>query len=497
MALRTSHPFRQASAALVAAALMACNDPSSVDSPYIVTPVTATTLSGTAGWTLTDTLVVEVRDFEGNLVPGAKVTWALPNGGRLAVQLADADDPMHGTADDRGRNYAVWTLGLREGRQVARAVAGLTGVPADFEAEAAVLHATQVSAGSGYTCAVLTDQRPVCWGLNRFGQLGTGDTLARGSPSLPLGLAAAIEIRASSHGTTCARDLSGDVWCWGQNRSGEAGPAAEQPMQLAPVRVSGAEGAASLAVSRYSYGGVGREFTCATLRTGGAKCWGDNTGGQLGTGDTLSSSSPRSVLGSDGFVSVYSGGARSCALDREGEAWCWGDAWSGSLSPLPAGVFMAPVRPIPGRLFYSLAMGEYSQCGLQAAGRVSCWGEDWKFALGTSLPRGQGLTSTPVRPDLGEEIAELASNGGSGIYARSRFGWGFMWGDLGNDAVTAPAEQITSGIRIISITASYDQYCVLSESGGLYCGTPGWWGYWGGYGVRPQDLRGIPDSLGR
>ncbi len=80
MALRTSHPFPCA-AVLVAATLTACNDPSSVDSPYIVTPVTTATLSGTPGWTLTDTLVVEVRDVEGNLVPGAKVTWSLPHGG--------------------------------------------------------------------------------------------------------------------------------------------------------------------------------------------------------------------------------------------------------------------------------------------------------------------------------------------------------------------------------------------------------------------------------
>ncbi len=72
----TRHALLLAAATL----LVACNDPSSTDSPYIVTPVTTTTLSGTPGRALTDTLAVEVRDYEGNLVLGAKVTWSLPQG---------------------------------------------------------------------------------------------------------------------------------------------------------------------------------------------------------------------------------------------------------------------------------------------------------------------------------------------------------------------------------------------------------------------------------
>ncbi len=73
MSFSSAPPSRLLPALLTVGLFSACNDPSSVDSPYIVTPVTTATLSGTPGWALIDTLVVEVRDAEGNPVPGAKV----------------------------------------------------------------------------------------------------------------------------------------------------------------------------------------------------------------------------------------------------------------------------------------------------------------------------------------------------------------------------------------------------------------------------------------
>lgn len=74
------------------------------------------------------------------------------------------DDSTAGTTDAKGRSYAVWTLGLPEGTQVARAAAGPADTPAEFEATATVLHVAQITAGEGYACAALLDQRAVCWG---------------------------------------------------------------------------------------------------------------------------------------------------------------------------------------------------------------------------------------------------------------------------------------------------------------------------------------------
>jgi len=489
VALPTSRSLRHA-AALAAAVLVACNDPVGMDTPYVVVPVSTATLAGTAGWTLTDTLVVEVRDGEGHLVPGAKVTWSLPQGGRLAVQLADVDDPMTGTADDRGRNFAVWTLGLGEGTQVARAVAGLTGTPVEFEAEATVLHATQVSAGGRYACAILPDQRLVCWGSNYNGQLGTGDPtgFTSSTPVSPAGLQSALQVEATEDGLTCARALSGDVWCWGRNWSGEAGPAAAQPMQPTPVPVTGAEGAKSLAVGTAWHG-----VSCAGFGSSGVKCWGYNGGGQLGTGDTISSATPRPVVGSASFVFFSANGFRSCALDPEGEVWCWGDARQRELAPLPSQIYPTPVQPVPGVRYSSIAAGAYAVCGIQLDGSSSCFGDD--FASFGHLPISDLQPGdAPVHPDVSENLAVLVSDGWNGFYARSRYGRGYVWGETGCcDFITLPPKMITPSLRVVDISAGGGQYCVISETGGVYCGRANWWFI----GATKQDeaLLGVPVAM--
>jgi len=426
-------------------------------------------------------------------VPGAKVTWSLPDGGSMAVQLADADNPMTGTADDRGRNYAVWRLGLSEGTQVAQVKSGLTGAGAIFETSATALHVLAASAGGDHVCAVLTNHRVACWGGNRFGQLGTSDTVARAVPTMVPGLPEVLEVRAGQGSTTCARDIGGGVWCWGNNRSGQVGPGSSAQAQLAPVRVPGVDGSVSVSLgSLYTGRGPLPGYTCAAFMSGGASCWGDNSVGELGTGDTISSATPRAVLGSGAFRSVYAAAGRSCAIDTEYEVWCWGDARYRELAPLPNGIYWAPLRPVPGFRFFSMEMTAYAQCGLQLAGIVSCWGDAFKYGLGISTWTTPDFETGPVRPELHEPIAQLVSNGGLAVYVRSRTGDVFMWGGLGNDNDFAPAVLISEKLRVAEIAGSGSQTCMISVNGGLYCGTTGWWGYFGYLG---GSLRGVPDSV--
>ena len=49
-----------------------------------------------------------------------------------------------------------------------------------------------VVVGGAYTCAVLTSSIIDCWGYNFYGQLGTGDTTDRSTPTAMTGLTAAV-----------------------------------------------------------------------------------------------------------------------------------------------------------------------------------------------------------------------------------------------------------------------------------------------------------------
>lgn len=44
-----------------------------------------------------------------------------------------------------------------------------------------------VAAGESRTCAILEDGTVKCWGYNKYGQLGLGDTNRRGDSALSMG----------------------------------------------------------------------------------------------------------------------------------------------------------------------------------------------------------------------------------------------------------------------------------------------------------------------
>ena len=74
------------------------------------------------------------------------------------------------------------------------------------------------------------------------------------------------------------------------------------------------------------------------------KCWGDNQRGQLGIGNTVNQATPVSVPGLEsGVIAIDSGGNRTCAVLADGTAKCWGH---NSLGQLGNGNTTAQYAPV-------------------------------------------------------------------------------------------------------------------------------------------------------
>lgn len=154
--------------------------------------------------------------------------------------------------------------------------------------EPGISGAKQIAAGDTHTC-VLVSGTVRCWGGQAYGQLGNGSTSSTDSPVTAAGTGKVKQLTAGSV-WTCALLTTGKVKCWGNNREGAVGDGTDSNDRLKPVFVVGL-----VKVQHVDGGGV---HTCALLKGGKVKCWGGNRfSGALGDGTNVNRSKPVSPKG--------------------------------------------------------------------------------------------------------------------------------------------------------------------------------------------------------
>jgi alpha-tubulin suppressor-like RCC1 family protein len=177
---------------------------------------------------------------------------------------------------------------------------------------------TSVAVGDGFVCVTMTSSGPECWGADNHGQTGNGSitTVVPFPVGVTGGLSDVTSIDAGES-STCAVRTGGDLECWGLNANGELGNGSTLDVP-APVQVNGLNtGVAAV--------GIGNAHACATLTTGGARCWGDGSRGQLGWGSMIPSATPVVVTNITSIApSVSAGGDTSCAVQADTTVRCWG-----------------------------------------------------------------------------------------------------------------------------------------------------------------------------
>ncbi|KXZ46769.1 hypothetical protein GPECTOR_41g734 [Gonium pectorale] len=388
-------------------------------------------------------------------------------------------------ADFAALNPGVACPKLKKGARICIAVA--LPAPAVF-----------VSAGFTHTCAVLEDPATrtrglKCFGDNRYGQLGLGDTVGRGDQPGELGdmlkvvdLGPGYNISNVEAGVyfTCAL-LSGPggriVKCWGNlNGNWDLGGSLYGQMGAALKPVPLGAGLEPSAI------GVGDLQACAVLQPGGlVKCWGSNPAGQLGQGDTRPRwpSVPTDMginlrpvwLGQVGSgllpgpqvplaaTAVTGGAHHTCALLQPGGiVKCWGannfgqlgqgDTWNRGDRPDQMGNSLEPVALGTGLSAVAVSAGWYHTCALlQPGGLVKCWGVNsgGELGQGDTENRGDqpGEMGDALKPvDLGPGLTAVALSAGSGYSCALLQPGGVVkcWGDWHNGRLGL-GEQVNHG----------------------------------------------------
>ena len=137
---------------------------------------------------------------------------------------------------------------------------------------------------SGFqTCAVLDNGHLKCWGNNMWGQLGLGDTINRGVspgqmgdalPAVSLGTGRTAVAVSSGRDYVCALLDDGSIRCWGGNSNGVLGMGDTAFRGLSASTMGDALPAVSLGTGRTAVAlAVGSDHSCALLDNGSIKCW--------------------------------------------------------------------------------------------------------------------------------------------------------------------------------------------------------------------------------
>ena len=340
------------------------------------------------------------------------------------------------------------------------------------------------------TCAVMTDGGLKCWGSNYNGQLGDGSILTRGVPVDVTGLAGGTTVLAGGTYHTCAV-AGGGVKCWGYNYYGQLGSGTLAYISI-PGDVSGlASGASSVAAGSY--------HACAVTSGGGVKCWGYNYYGQLGDGTTTQRTTSVDVNGlGSGIVSIAAGSSHTCALTTTGGVKCWGYNSNGQLGD---GTTTQRTTAVDvsglGSGIVSIAAGSSHTCALTSAGGVKCWGYNYYGQLGDGTTTQR---TTPVDVSgLGSGIVSIAAGSSHTCALTSGGGmkcWGYnSYGQLGDGTTTShstPADVsgLTSGVA--AVASGYYHTCAVLAGGGVQC-----WGYnnYGQLGDGTTTNRSTPGDV--
>lgn len=299
-------------------------------------------------------------------------------------------------------------------------------------------------------CAVTTDQRVFCWGLNVNGRFGVGtgiDTLRAPAPTATSG--GAIWAQAAvGHDHACFRATTGLVSCAG-GIGPELGDGVGEVPRPTPTAVAG--GRQFLTVS------AGRDFTCAVEQgTLDAYCWGIGTQGALGTGAATGSPLPVLVGGGLDWADVVAGGgATACGRTSTGQVYCWGanqaaEAGRGTDAPVRRQV-LAPllVTGLPTPVTH-IDVGFDAACAV-SAGTVYCWGDQLDAIATAGVPytpasrpagvlQGSGLAAAALVPETSAGTFRCFTLAASGMRC-----WGQATnGVLGDGLASAPA---SGGLR--------------------------------------------------
>ena len=197
--------------------------------------------------------------------------------------------------------------------------------------------------------------------------MGLGDFSNRTTPELA---ATSVKSIAAGYDHSMAIMTDGSLYAWGDNSGGQLGTG-DYVTKTSPTLISMA-GWTDVA------GGYGH--TVAINNNGDVYAWGNNAEGELGTGDFVTRTTP-TLITTSGWTDIAVGAKHTIALRDDGMLWSWGDNSDGQLG---LGNLVSRTAPtlITGTDWSKISAGWEFTIGIKSDNTLLEWGDNQFGQLG-------------------------------------------------------------------------------------------------------------------
>ena len=345
---------------------------------------------------------------------------------------------------------------------------GACGVSCAGECVDGVCAAVAVAAQAGLGSAGLLTDSGQRYGWGAYIHSGLNAAAAPGEPTAQLapGLPGPVD---EIDGSGCAR-AGGEVYCWGQNGTGQVGSGRTGPNVATAEQVQGISDAISIV--------RGSRHACAVRAGGGVSCWGSNSFGQLGDGEVDHGSdcfgddcsrTPVTVLDVTTATDVSAGYTFTCAILGDESVICWGQdgpVTGDRVTEVAPGRFVVPLPAAQ-----QIRSGDSHTCARTSGDDVYCWGNNAQGSLGNGTVGGSSAT-----PQLALSAVVDVDAYRDSSCAVLAIGEVWCWGDnqygqLGDGTTTDTA----SPVRVVGIDDAVEvrlgqrHACALRANGSIAC----------------------------
>jgi alpha-tubulin suppressor-like RCC1 family protein len=319
------------------------------------------------------------------------------------------------------------------------------------------------------------------WGSSASGQLGNKTDSGNNTSSPVRILTEFSDWCCISSGTTFGVGLrcNGTIWTWGSNSGGQLGTG-NTIDRSAPVSVIGE-------ITDWCF--ISACSVAAAIRSNGSLwVWGSNPTGRLGTGDTVDRLSPVSVIG--GFTDWCQAvlGGHSHGVRSNGTLWGWGSNGQGRLGNGTTIASSSPVSVVGGFTDWcQVSLHAAGSIGLRQNGTLWGWGRNQYGRLGTGDTVDR---SSPVSVIGGfTDWCQVAAGGFGTTAIRSNgtlWAWGARPGDGTSITRSSPVSVIGGFTDWCQVKQGYRGIIALRQNGTAW-----------GWGNNGDGRLGVGDALNR